>query len=68
MHVTHLSLHDFRSYAELELDLEPGAREPLSISQPVRDFSPRPHNTGFHKVELTANGKTVAEGGFELAV
>ena len=25
MHVTHLSLHDFRSYAELELDLEPGA-------------------------------------------
>ncbi|KAA1424853.1 DNA replication/repair protein RecF [Mumia zhuanghuii] len=25
MHVTHLSLHDFRSYPELELPLEPGA-------------------------------------------
>ena len=25
MHVTHLSLHDFRSYGELELALEPGA-------------------------------------------
>ncbi|MGH1564378.1 DNA replication/repair protein RecF [Mumia sp. DW29H23] len=25
MHVTHLSLHDFRSYPELELSLEPGA-------------------------------------------
>ncbi|WP_370617032.1 DNA replication/repair protein RecF [Mumia sp. Pv 4-285] len=25
MHVTHLSLHDFRSYPELELALEPGA-------------------------------------------
>ena len=25
MHVAHLTLHDFRSYADLELDLEPGA-------------------------------------------
>ena len=25
MHVAHLTLHDFRSYADLELDLAPGA-------------------------------------------
>lgn len=46
--------------------LEPGARQRLSISQTIRDFTTRTHNAGFHKVELMLNGETVAEGGFEL--
>jgi 3-methyladenine DNA glycosylase AlkC len=47
-------------------DLAPGASETLSISQTVRDFTTRTHHPGFHKVELMANGATIAEGGFEL--
>ena len=48
--------------------LEPGATQPLSISQTIRDFTTRTHNAGFHKVELMLNGDTVAEGGFDLAI
>lgn len=47
--------------------LEPGATQPLSISQTIRDFTTRTHNAGFHKVELMLNGQVVADGGFELA-
>ena len=48
--------------------LQPGATQPLSISQTIRDFTTRTHNAGFHKVELMLNGDTVAEGGFDLAI
>lgn len=49
------------------LDLAPGAAGTLSISQTIRDFTTRTHHAGFHRIELMANGTTVAEGGFELA-
>ena len=47
--------------------LEPGAVQPLYVSQLVRDFTTRTHNAGFHKVELMLNGETMAEGGFDLS-
>lgn len=50
------------------LDLIPGDRVLLSISQTVKDFTTRKHFAGWHKVDLMLNGETMAEGGFELSV
>ncbi|WP_447752761.1 DNA alkylation repair protein [Sphingopyxis fribergensis] len=38
----------------------------LSISQTIKDFSTRRHHPGRHSVELIVNGRTMAEGAFEL--
>jgi 3-methyladenine DNA glycosylase AlkC len=51
-----------------ELDLAPGARCDLKISQTVRDFTTRKHNAGHHRVQLIANGTVVGENAFDLAV
>lgn len=48
------------------LDLKPGQRAQLSISQIIKDFSTRKHHAGVHEVELILNGKAVAEDAFEL--
>lgn len=48
------------------LDLSPGGRAPLEISQTIRDFSTRKHHPGTHRVELIVNGVTRAEGAFDL--
>lgn len=48
--------------------LPAGGSQVLSISQQIRDFSTRSHNAGFHRVELLLNGKTVADGGFDLVI
>lgn len=48
------------------LDLAPGGAANLSISQTVKDFTTRKHFAGHHRVELLANGETVAESGFNL--
>ena len=50
-----------------ETDLLPGATCDLSISQTVKDFTTRKHNSGFHRVELMVNGEAMAESGFDLA-
>ncbi len=50
------------------LDLQPGERSDLSISQTVKDFTTRTHHAGRHVVELLVNGKVLAEAGFDLAV
>lgn len=50
------------------LDLPPGAAAELSISQTVKDFTTRKHFAGHHRVELLANGETVAESGFNLLI
>ncbi len=49
------------------VDLAPGARERLEISQVIRDFSTRRHHPGAHRVELIVNGATRAEGSFDLS-
>ncbi|MDQ6437351.1 DNA alkylation repair protein [Mesorhizobium sp. LHD-90] len=49
-------------------DLAPGATCDLSISQTVKDFTTRKHFAGHHRVELLANGETVAESGFNLLI
>jgi 3-methyladenine DNA glycosylase AlkC len=51
-----------------EFDLAPGARQTLSIKRAIRDFTTRKHYAGHHRVELMVNGKTIAEGGFELDI
>lgn len=48
------------------LDLAPGERVDLLISQTVRDFTTRRHHAGRHVVELLVNGKVLAESAFEL--
>jgi 3-methyladenine DNA glycosylase AlkC len=49
-------------------DLPAGAKQALSIKRAIRDFTTRKHYPGLHKVELMVNGKTVAEGQFDLTV
>lgn len=51
-----------------QFELQQGARQPLSIKRAMRDFTTRKHYPGTHRIELMANGKTVAEGEFELVV
>lgn len=51
-----------------ELDLPPGDRCELAISQTIRDFTTRKHSAGFHRVELMINGEVMAESGFDLSV
>ena len=51
-----------------QFELPAGGRQPLSIKRAIRDFTTRKHYPGTHNVELMANGKTVAEGAFELVV
>ena len=49
-----------------QFELAPGGRQPLSIKRAIRDFTTRKHYPGTHRLELMANGRTVAEGSFEL--
>ena len=51
-----------------QFELPAGGRQPLSIKRAIRDFTTRKHFPGTHGVELMANGKTIAEGAFELVV
>ncbi|OYQ34626.1 DNA alkylation repair protein [Niveispirillum lacus] len=48
------------------VDLPPGRRVKLEISQVIRDFSTRRHYPGRHRVELIINGAVWAEGDFTL--
>ncbi|NSX87407.1 DNA alkylation repair protein [Agrobacterium tumefaciens] len=49
-----------------EIELQPGETCALSISRAIRDFTTRKHYPGIHRVDLTINGKLVAESAFEL--
>lgn len=51
-----------------ETELLPGNHCDVSISQTVKDFTTRKHNTGFHKMELMVNGEVVAQSGFQLDI
>ncbi len=49
-----------------EIELQPDETCALSISRAIRDFTTRKHYPGIHRVDLTINGKLVAESAFEL--